>query len=89
MENLSWEEVENKKPEDILTEKELKTYKKALSFFEELFSNSSTKQRQEFSKSMLGINSARFARRYSDPYKEANLYKKIYQIMNNYNYNKD
>lgn len=85
---LSWQEINNMKIEEVLTDDEIKTYNEALNFFNELLSNSTLKQRREFAKSMLGISSMRFARKYADSHKQPNLYKKIYQIVNNYNYNK-
>lgn len=83
---LSWQEINNMKIEDVLNDNEIKIYNKALNFFNEIVSNSTTKQKKEFAKSMLDISSMKFAKRYADPHKSPNLYKKIYQILRNYNY---
>ena len=46
--------------------------------------NSTEKQRQDFKKGAVGIFAMRYARMFADAKKQGNLYKKIYQLVFEY-----
>lgn len=88
MKTLEWKEIKTKQPHKYLTEFEYNIYLEALGDFNERLQHTKPKNIKKFRESGLGISAMRYAKQFADPHKRPNLYKAIYSLVFNYQYEK-
>lgn len=86
MEELTWGEIIKGEEEKYLSDSEFIIYTKALTDFNERLSNTKKNKIKKFAESGLGLSAMRFAKSFANPHKQPNLYKSIYKIVSNYQY---